>query len=523
MGEHMKRVQSKAVLAAVLLGFCFISRLEAKEAGFSLKRENMGIPTLKDIRLTLPADWGSVSFWGRDRLRLESWDYFSSANDNDYTFLANQLRLGSRWVHDIFNVNAAWQYTHHSNLPTTTSAGAGSGSLYFSNSRDRNSHGQTIKYLNLEIKQTRKLLAPLFGDQKWLRGVTETIGRFNYSSGNEMKSSDKKIEWLKNMRIGDRVIGGFEWSHYGRSFDGVKVTREDDLSHVQIVGFSPTQGGFEERAHQSIKDIDLLAVEANIKKDRLIPGMEEQFFYYGYDDHRNIAATTTRLDNTGRSVTAGLASDLELHTFGGHAVGSYKLGPGVWDVLGWGAWQSGDWFELDHSAYAYALESGYQLTQVPWTPWLRAGWNVGSGDSNAADGEHGTFYQMLPTARLYSFSILYNMLNTEDAFLSLILKPKDTLTLRTEFHVLDLSEQADRWYLGSGAIHDNVLDDFAARTSNGQSDLGEMLDATLIWNVNPDVTVMAYYGHFFGGDVVKNFFTTDRSNDLAFLELTVNF
>ena len=48
-----------------------------------------------------------------------------------------------------------------------------------------------------------------------------------------MKSSDKKIEWLKTQRIGDRLIGGFEWSHYGRSFDGVKVAREDNFSHVQ--------------------------------------------------------------------------------------------------------------------------------------------------------------------------------------------------------------------------------------------------------------------------------------------------
>src|SRR3990167_3616305 len=198
------------------------------------------------LEFQMPGDWGSVSFFGRDRVRYEAWDYFSSTTDNDHHFLANQLRLGGKWVHEIFNVNYTHQYTQFSNLPSNTSAGAGSGSLYFSNSRDRFSHGQFVKYLNLEIKQTRKLLEPLFGNLKWLRGVTETVGRFSYSSGNEMKSSDKKIEWLKSMRIGDRLIGGFEWSHYGRSFDGLKVAREDDFGQIQFGEFRPARGGFEE-------------------------------------------------------------------------------------------------------------------------------------------------------------------------------------------------------------------------------------------------------------------------------------
>ncbi len=517
------KIINKWNIAVIAVTLCLWGSVaSAKETGFSLKTDP-GFVTLKDLRLTLPNDWGNVSFFGRDRLRYEAWNYFTSTTDNDYEFLANQLRFGARWVHDIFNVNYTHQYTQLSNLPTKTSAGAGSGSLYFSNSRDRNSHGQFIKYLNLEIKQTRQLLEPVFGDVKWLRGVTETVGRFNYSSGNEMKSTDKKIDWLKTQRIGDRLIGSFEWSHYGRSFDGWKVAREDDFSQISVAGFSPTQGGFEERAQRSIQDIDVMAVEANIKKDRLIPGMEEQFFYYNYDDHRNIAATTVRLDNTGRTILAGRESDIDLYTFGGHVVGDYTVGSGVWDVLGWGAYQTGSWFEQEQSAYAFAAETGYQLTQAPWTPWLRVGFNQGSGDNDPADETHGTFHQMLPTARLYSFSILYNMMNTEDAFVSLILKPKDFLTWRTEFHAVELSEKNDRWYLGSGAIHDNVADDFAARTSNSQKQLGRMVDTTLTWAVNPDLTVMAYYSHFYGDDVVKRFFTTKRNADLFYMEVAINF
>ena len=348
------RIQRGLWLIGFLFSWMFVPGSSlAKETGLSLKDEP-GIPTLKDVRLTLPDDLGNVSVVGRNRTRYEAWDHFTTSTDNDYEFVANQLRLGARWVHDIFNVSATWQYTQLSNLPTTASAGAGSGALYFSNSRDRFSHEEFLKYLNIEIKQIRHLVS--------------FIGRFNYSSGNEMKSDDKKIDWLKTQRIGDRMIGGFEWSHYGRSFDGWKVARQDDWTQVSVAEFSPTQGGFDKHAGYSIRDIDVIAVEANIKKDKLIPGMEEQFFYYNYNDHRNIAATTTRLDNTGRAILAGGQSDVELHTFGGHWVGDYKVGPGVWDILGWGAYQTGNWFELDQSSYAFAAETGYQFTQLPLTP-----------------------------------------------------------------------------------------------------------------------------------------------------------
>ncbi|MGH7198624.1 MAG: alginate export family protein [Candidatus Omnitrophota bacterium] len=472
------------------------------------------VPAYPVGSLKLPDDFGEITFYGRNRARYEAWDYFSSTTDNDYEFGANQLRLGARWDHAYFKGHAAWQYTQLSNLPTRTSAGAGTGSLYYSNSLNRNSHGQYVKYLHVDLKDV------------WKIGLTGSAGRFNYTSGNEMKSDDKKLDWLKSQRIVDRLIGGFDWSHYGRSFDGTKGVWSNDAVQVEVAGFSPTQGGFEERAHRHISDIDVLAVEANIKKDKLIPGMEENFFYYGYDDHRNIAATTVRFDNTGRSIRSGTETDIELHTFGGHLVGAYKIGPGVWDVLGWAAVQEGLWFELDHEAYAFAAETGYQFNGLPWKPWLRGGFNFASGDDDPKDGDHETFFQMLPTARLYSFSILYNLMNSEDVFLSLILKPLDNVTVRTEVHAVELAEKKDRWYLASGAMHNNVADDFAARASGNNDDLGQLVDVTVSWAVHPDVTITAYYGHFFGGDVAESFFSgngAQQDANYAYAEVVVNF
>lgn len=506
-------MNKQTFLAVLILAqlIVFFNNAFADEPGFQLKNKSVSAPTLKDIRLVLPDNWGAIDFFGKDRLRYEAWDYFRSTTDNHYDFFANQLRLGAKWVNEYFNGNITWQYTQMQNLPTHTSAGAGSGALYYSNSLGRDSYGEFIKYLNLEVKDI------------WHLGLTETLGRFNYSSGNEMKSEDKKVDWLKSQRISERLIGGFEYSHYGRSFDGAKAIYANDWTQVEIAGFSPTQGGFEEMAQRDISNIKIIAVEANIKKDKWIPGMEGNFFYYGYDDHRVIAAATTRFDNTGRKINAGGESDMEIHTFGGHLVGSYKIGPGTWDILGWGAFQTGSWYELDQQSYAFAAETGYQFTESTWKPWLRAGLDYGSGDHNSLDGKHETFFQMLPTGRLYSSSILYNMMNNQDWFVSLILKPLDSLTLRPEYHHLNLSQSNDRWYLGSGAMHTNVADDYSARSSNGASNLGQLLDIGVSWIVKPDMTINAYYGHFFGGDVVRDFYSKRQANDMGYVELVLNF
>ena len=116
------------------------------------------------------------------------------------------------------------------------------------------------------------------------------------------------------------------------------------------------------------------------------------------------------------------------------------------DVLLWGGLQTGAWGNQDHRAYGFAAEAGYQLKNVKWQPWLRAGYWRGSGDDDPADGDHKTFFQVLPTPRQYARFPFYNLMNNEDIFAQLILKPTSKLTLRTEAHRLRLSDSADLWY-----------------------------------------------------------------------------
>lgn len=64
-------------------------------------------------------------------------------------------------------------------------------------------------------------------------------------------------------------------------------------------------------------------------------------------------------------------------------------------------WQIGDWGGLTHSAGAGAVEAGYQ-PKWKLKPWFRLGYFRSSGDGNPTDGDHNTFFQVLPTLRIYA-------------------------------------------------------------------------------------------------------------------------
>ena len=71
-------------------------------------------------------------------------------------------------------------------------------------------------------------------------------------------------------------------------------------------------------------------------------------------------------------------------------------------------------------------------------PWIRAGYFRGSGDDNPTDTRNGTFFQVLPTPRIYARMPFYNLMNLEDVFGSLSLGVA-RVSLRAEIHGLRLA------------------------------------------------------------------------------------
>lgn len=444
----------------------------------------------------------------RNLTRVENWSFFEprpGGGDPDYTFVANRLLAGIRHSGPRHELNATVQYVQFGGLPEASiGPGAlGTGPNYYDHNRRTDSRQVYLKSLNLLVRQA-------------LPGLNLRVGRMAYASGGEAASGNPGIEAVKRMRVDSRLVGEFEWSIYQRAFDGARADWTRDRLQLTGAALWPTQGGFEEKAGSSLKDVRVLSAVGTLKPSIILPNTEVQAFVHHYDDERPV---TGRPDNSGRAVSR---VDVSFFTTGAHVVGAYPYASGRTDILLWGAVQHGDWYESRQRAWAVALEGGHQW-RGPWSPWLRAGWNRASGDDDPLDSRHGTFMPPVPTGRKYALSTVYTFMNLDDLFLQGIVRPRGNVSVRADFHKVRLAERADRWYAGSGATRrSGAIFGYAGRVSGGAEDLGTVVEGSVDWTINRRWSVNGYAGRMLAGDVVRNLFAGDRLTFL-YLENVITF
>jgi hypothetical protein len=473
----------------------------------------MAIPSPASSEVVLSQISPKLSISGSLRLRGEFWGWFEpkGPQDNTYNFLGSVARGAIQWKDDAFDVVFEGQNSSLASLPDDAVAPApqgalGLGAVYFAHNRRRND-------TNIFLKQTYLTLKKVGLDGLMLKG-----GRFDFSEGNEVLTKDPTLDWLKNLRLSQRLIGPFPFSHVGRAYDGAHVSFTREPLNLTLMASHPTQGGFDLAGTKEMNEIDLLYGSINLTKPSFAENMDARFFYIYYGDGRGLLKS----DNRPAPVRTADKQDISLHTEGGHWIYTLPTSAGSLDFLAWGALQQGQWGKLEHDAWTWDLEIGWQPGMLPWKPWLRIGYGRSSGDDNAKDGDHETFFQILPTARLYSFSTFYNLMNSEDGFLQLILRPLPGVVGRTELHFVRLTEGKDLWYTGSGAtLSDrNVGFGYPGRPAFGHRDLFRVIENSISYDWNKYVTLSAYYGHVFGKDVIRAIYAGDDA-DFGYLELTL--
>lgn len=463
---------------------------------------------------------------GELRGRFEAFDFFQPAinpakgvvaNQNDYAFGALRARLGvamtTPWVDGL----AQGEYTGLYDLPTHAFGGPGVGPLglggaYYADSGKNVSSGDVhIKQAYLNFK-----LQPMVG----LANTYFKGGRFEFSDGLEYKTGDAKFDGLKTTRISQRLIGPFDFAHATRNLDGFALNYDAPDFNVTLAATHPTQGGFNIRAEDQISHIDLAYGAITSKKGALLPDTEARLFYLYYGDNRGVQPT----DNRPLADRPKLSQDaLAISTVGTHALTVQKLGPGSLDGVFWGAYQFGDWGNLNQDAWAVTPEIGYQFTDVMFKPWLRAGYFRSSGDSNAKDGTHGTFFQVLPTVRLYAKFPFFNLMNIQDVFAQFSVLPTDTTKLGVDVHHLSLGDSHDLFYGGSGATSRSGSFGYFGRASGGHSSIGQLVDVTFTHTISKYFSWSAYYAHVFGSDVARSDYALQNDANYGFLEINASF
>jgi len=467
-----------------------------------------------------PSPWSKLKVSGAWRTRAEMWDFFEPSGtagaNNTYSFVGSDLRLNATWTDDWFDVFVEGQGVVLGELPDNAVGGPTEGPLGLGAVYRSNNNGDEDD-VSVYIRQAALKWKKLGVKGLWIKG-----GRQVFAEGKEAVPADATLAWVQNFRVAERLIGPFDFTYAGRSFDSVQSSYTNGAFNLTAFYGKPTQGGFAIDGMEEIDDIDVVYNAVNLNQPSFSKNTAARLFhiYYG-DDRFDGAFKIVKLDNRPLAARQADLGDIAIHTIGADLLQLVPTGIGNVDLMGWFAYQAGDWGALDQSSWAFALEAGLQ-PDLPWKPWLRAGFNMSSGDDEAADGDHETFFQILPTPRQYSLSTFYNLMNNEDAFAQFILRPRPGLMWRTDLHVLRLSEDDDLWYFGGGATRNTSQAGlgYGSRPSGGKQSLMEVLETQLSYTWNDYVTTTVYYGHGFGEDVVDADFSGKDAN-YGYFEVTL--
>ncbi|HLF83995.1 MAG TPA: alginate export family protein [Blastocatellia bacterium] len=460
-----------------------------------------------------PIKLGGVTFSGSLRVRLESWDWFDTpAADGNYTFGAAQLRLSLSQQRERLDWQVEGEFPWLINLPKDAIALAPQGQLGFGASYFAASGTKDASAI---LKQAFVRFKGLAGD----KASSLRVGRFEFVDGTEVTPKDPTLATLKRDSIGHRLIGPFGFTHIGRSFDGVQYIRNTKDSNFTLLGARVTEGAFQLNANREM-DVDFYYGAFTKPLAGKSAQSELRAFALHYHDGRGAVKT----DNRPLAVRAADGDNLRLTTAGGSYISAVKTGAGMADFLLWGAGQFGSWGRLDHRAGAVAAEAGYTFA-VKTSPWVRVGYFRSTGDGNPADGDHTTFFQVLPTPRVYARFPFYNLMNNEDVFAQLRLKLHARVSLRGDAHHLRLSNARDLWYVGGGAFQDKTFG-YVGRPGGGKTSLGTVFDLSADFNVT-QTTVLTFYASGVRGGGVQGFtYPTGGNNPaarFAYFELSQRF
>jgi hypothetical protein len=439
--------------------------------------------------------------------RVESWSYFEPRTDllalhtdppgdPDYTFIGDRAELGVTVEGARFDLGGAFNYVRIENLPTDAigPGGLGPGAFYFAAVGTRFSYQLYISELLFRMKSANHKVALTVGRMPYVRLPRPRALRVD---GGEPGAA---LAEVTAQRIDGRLLGNFEWSYYQRRFDGVSLDVSRGRWHFNGSAFMPTQGGFEESTNLTMTTLQVGAASAT----RVTVRSESQAFAYLYRDRRS--SDTAVVDNT---FSPDQPVNVTIGSFGASHARIVPFGSGDADVAVWGVLQAGDWYGAPHRAASIALEAGHRW-RTAWRPWLRGGFLWASGDSDAGDGEHHTFFQMLPSSQQYALSSAYSQMNIRDAFVQARVEPGG-VKARIEVHAVALANGADLWYQGSGATasRDRFFG-FAGRDANGETGLGTVLEGTIDVPITKFWSVNAYAGTMWAGAAVRQQFTDKR-------------
>jgi len=456
------------------------------------------------IAQSASSDKSAVRVFVYDRTRMDAWQWFAAPPyASSYAYVQTLQRLGiaqhrHRWDWELELSQPSVLDAPDDAVSSSTAQGQlGLGGTYYA------SNGSNSYPAAAFLKQG---FARFDGEDKNLRA-----GRFEFFDGDETKPKDPTLAWLQANRVSSRLISNFGFTNAQRSLDGIDGQLQLGRWNLTAMAARSDQGVFNMNGNPELNvDVQYLALTHPEAHDHVL----WRVFAIGYHDGRTGIAKT---DNRPLAVRTAEHSNIRIGTYGGNLTAAVPAGAGQFDFLFWGAVQNGQWGALSHQAGAAALEGGYRFGKFPQAPWIRGGWFRATGDNNASDGTHNTFFQLLPTPRLYARLPFYNLMNSTDGFVQIMEKPAKRISLRSDLHWLQLTSGKDLWYSGGGAF-DNKVFGFSAHPANGHTSLASVPDISTDWQTTKNISINFYYAYAQGKSVVAAIYPSDRNMQFGYVE-----
>ena len=297
-----------------------------------------------------------------------------------------------------------------------------------------------------------------------------------------------------------RMISPLGWANTRRRFDAAKIFYEHETFNLDVFYARPVP-------------IDL-SESLNRKPDTY---REEAHFYGLYWSYKAIPRHVFDLyflglnDDGGRVNANGRIGDESVYTIGGRLAGH----TGAFDYEGELAGQWGTFAGDTVQAWGGGVDAGYTWKQSPWSPRLGVGFDYGSGDDDPTDRTHGTFNQLFPLGHAYlGYMDLFGRQNVLATNVNLTFKPIKKLTTRLAWHTFWNDSKKDALYNAGGGP--------GRRDTSGSSghDVGNELDITMKYAIDPHSSVLLGYSHFWGNNFIRS---TGPSQDADFIYLQYEF
>src|SRR6266853_5921057 len=307
------------------------------------------------------------------RSRMYSWDWFGDAPGGDYTYSGSLLRFGLTETKQKLDWQVEFAVPALVNMPATAIMPAPFGQLGLGGSYVAANSGATNSS-SIFLKQGNFRVKGLGG----IAGQSLKVGRLEFIDGSEVTPGHSTLAALKRDRIAQRLLANFGFTDVQRSLDGAQYVFDKPKLNITAVAARPTEGEFQVNGWDELKiNVFYGAVTGQHGK---YAATDWRVFALGYSDYRTGVVKT---DNRPAALKNADTNSIDIGTYGGHILQIVPTASGPVDLLFWGALQTGSWGTQTQRAGAFAAEAGWQPAVLKTIkPWVRAGYDFGSGDDN---------------------------------------------------------------------------------------------------------------------------------------------